>query len=219
MIEFRPFKQLDYKVAWDMQKSAVKALKEGVSGNHEAAQQLILCEHPHTYTFGKSADRNHLLVNDAFLENIGASRFDIERGGDITYHGPGQLVGYPILDLRKLGIGVKEYVFRLEQSLIDLLAHYGIACYRIDKQIGLWVDQDNGIPKKIAAIGIKVSQGISMHGFALNVNTDLSYFEHIVPCGIPDKGVTSMALELSSGQNLESVAEDYQSFFRKQFSV
>ena len=164
-----------------------------------AEDTLILCEHPHVYTFGKSADRNNLLINPDFLKSIEAEVFETDRGGDITYHGPGQLVGYPIMHLRKHGIGVKKYVDTLETSIINALARFNIAAYQLDGLTGIWVGKENETKRKIGAIGIRVRNGISMHGFALNVTTDLSYFEHIVPCGINDKAVTSIYQEISKG--------------------
>jgi lipoyl(octanoyl) transferase len=216
MVNIHPLKRLEYHHSHLLQKTLVEELKKpsSVEPHH-----LILCEHPPSYTFGKSAKQSNLLVNDTFLESIGAQTFQIERGGDITYHGPGQLVAYPILNLRKLNIGVKEYVNLLEQSIIDTLSEYGIVCFRISDQIGLWVDQAIGLPKKIGAIGIKVSQGITMHGFALNANTDLSYFDHIVPCGISDKGVTSIKQELGESIDMSLLVERYTAHFCKLFML
>ena len=164
----------------------------------EGNDTLILCEHPHVYTFGKSADRNNLIVSPEFLIKIEAEVYETDRGGDITYHGPGQLVGYPIINLRKHGVGVKKYVATLEQSIINALATFKILAYQIEGLTGIWVGQ-KGSERKIGAIGIRVRNGVSMHGFALNVTTDLSYFQHIVPCGITDKNVTSIHQETGSG--------------------
>lgn len=212
-LEIEPLTHVEYRSSHKHQKELVAALKS--TPNHK--DKLLLVEHPPTYTFGKSADHNNLLVNDEFLKSIGAKAFEIERGGDITYHGPGQLVGYPILNLKRMGIGVRQYVHQLEESIIKTVAHYGVLAYRIDGQVGLWVDQEVGPPKKIAAIGIKVSQGITMHGFALNVNTDLNYFNHIVPCGITDKGVTSIQLELGHEVSLDEVSQTYTRIFKGLF--
>ena len=159
---------------------------------------VLLCEHPHVYTFGKSADRNNLLISESFLGNIQAEVFETDRGGDITYHGPGQLVGYPILNLRKHGLGVKKYVETLETSIINFLFELGIVAYQIDGLTGIWVGEKDEIKRKIGAIGIRIKEGVSMHGFALNVSTDLSYFNHIVPCGISDKQVTSIQNEVGA---------------------
>ena len=153
-----------------------------------------MCEHPHVYTFGKSADRNNLLINPDFLKSINAEVYETDRGGDITYHGPGQLVGYPIINLRKHGVGVKKYVETLEKSIINALGFFNIQAYQIEGLTGIWVGE-KGSESKIGAIGIRVRNGVSMHGFALNVTTDLNYFNHIVPCGINDKRVTSILFE------------------------
>lgn len=173
-----------------------------------SADTLILCEHPHVYTFGKSADRNNLLISPEFLKSINAEVHETERGGDITYHGPGQLVGYPIINLRKHGVGVKKYVETLELSIINALATFNITAYQIDGLTGIWVGKDNEVKRKIGAIGIRVRNGVSMHGFALNVTTDLSYFNHIVPCGITDKAVTAIAQEVD-GVTLADFSEEF----------
>ena len=182
-----------YSEALAIQQEVHQSIVDG------AEDTLILCEHPHVYTFGKSADRNNLLINPDFLKSIEAEVFETDRGGDITYHGPGQLVGYPIMHLRKHGIGVKKYVDTLETSIINALARFNIAAYQLDGLTGIWVGKENETKRKIGAIGIRVRNGISMHGFALNVTTDLSYFEHIVPCGINDKAVTSIYQEIGKG--------------------
>lgn len=201
---------IDYQQAWDLQKKQVTL-------RHQTADSdvLFLCEHNHVFTFGKSANQQNLLINDGFLASIGAQKFEIERGGDITYHGPGQLVGYPIINLHDLEIGVKRYVDLLEESLIQTLEAYGIYTERIDGLTGIWLKE--GPPRKIAAIGIKVSRGVTMHGFALNVNTDLSYFNHIVPCGISDKSVTSMKEELGETVDMAEVQEEYETVFKQLF--
>ena len=199
---------IDYKQAWDLQLEQVEKRKTGQDPN-----TLFLCEHNHVYTFGKSANQANLLINDTFLNNIGAQKFEIERGGDITYHGPGQLVGYPIFDLHELNIGVKKYVYLLEEAIIQCLRQFGIETERIDGLTGIWLT--TGPPRKIAAIGIKVSRGITMHGFALNINTDLSYFQHIVPCGITDKDVTSMQKELGQEIDFEKVSDVFASVFER----
>lgn len=173
---------------------------------------LILCQHNHVYTFGKSAESNNLLISESFLKSINAQVFETDRGGDITYHGPGQLVGYPIINLRKHGLGVKKYVELLEQSIIDTLAKFGIVAYQIPSLTGIWVGAKNEVKRKIGAIGIRVKNGVSMHGFALNVSTDLSYFNHIVPCGIADKEVTSIKKELGNS-NIDAFATTFEKHF------
>ncbi len=177
---------------------------------------IVMCEHPHVYTFGKSANKSNLLVSDEFLSSIDAEVFETERGGDVTYHGPGQLVGYPILNLKKHGVGVKKYVETLESSIINTLDDFGITAYQIDGLTGIWVGKEDEVKRKIGAIGIRVKDGISMHGFALNVTTDLSYFNHIVPCGIVDKQVTSIAQEVGTA-SLIKFSRLFAGHFRKQW--
>ena len=160
-----------------------------------ASDSIIMCEHPHVFTFGKSANKNNLLVDENLLTKINATTHQIDRGGDITYHGPGQLVCYPIINLRKWGIGVKKYVEILEESIISTLKHFNIDAYQIKHLTGIWVGDKPQIPRKIGAIGIRIKQGVSMHGFALNINTNLDYFNYINPCGITDKQVTSISQE------------------------
>jgi lipoyl(octanoyl) transferase len=201
-----------YQKVWDLQKELVQKV------THEGHQNtILLCEHLPVYTFGKSANRENLLVTDDKLKEIQAEVFEIERGGDITFHGPGQLVGYPILHLHKLNMGVKKYVWSLEEALIRTLRIFGIETKRIDSLTGIWLS--NGEERKIAAIGIKVSRGVTMHGFALNVNTDLSYFDYMVPCGIEDKDVTSMELELGGKCNMSEVVNEFKNQFTSVFSL
>ena len=161
---------------------------------------LLLLEHEHVYTNGWQGKREHLLADEATLKRIGAAYHEIERGGDITYHGPGQLVGYSIMSLREAGLGVREYVSRLERVVIGTLAEFGLAAETKPGIVGVWVDEE-----KIGAIGVKVRRGISYHGFALNVDPDLSYFEHIVPCGLHETGVTSLATLLGRPLDLDEV--------------
>jgi lipoyl(octanoyl) transferase len=181
----------------------------------EGNDTLILCEHTHVFTFGISADRNNLIVNPEFLIKIEAEVYETDRGGDITYHGPGQLVGYPIINLRKHGIGVKKYVSTLEQSIINALATFEILAYQMEGLTGIWVGQ-KGSERKIGAIGIRIRNGVSMHGFALNVTTDLSYFQHIVPCGITDKNVTSIHQEIGRG-TITEFADAFQNSFKTEW--
>lgn len=168
---------------------------------------LLFCEHPHVYTLGKSGDESHLLMQESFLHTIGASFFKINRGGDITYHGPGQLVGYPIFDLENFFTDIHLYLRMLEEAIMRTCAHYGLMAGRIEGLTGVWIDPESDNPRKICAFGVKASRWISMHGFALNVNTDLSYFGHIVPCGIATKGVTSLQQELGHEVDLAEVKQ------------
>jgi len=156
---------------------------------------LLFCQHDHVFTLGKSANATHLLLKPNLLTSIGATLHQTDRGGDITYHGPGQLVCYPIINLRKIGVGVRKYVEILEDSIINTLAHFKIKAYQIEGLTGIWVGNKNEIPRKIGAIGIRIKNGVSMHGFALNISTNLDYFNYIIPCGISDKQVTSIKNE------------------------
>ncbi len=201
---------LDYKECWDLQErlfSEVVAEKEA-SGKPVAKHYFLLVEHPHVYTLGKSGDPGNLLIREEFLASISASFYRINRGGDITYHGPGQLVGYPILDLAYFNMGVKEYIGRLEDSIIATLAHFGIRGGRRKGAAGVWIDPDDPAEaRKICAIGVRVSRYVTMHGFAFNVNTDLRYFSYIHPCGFASSAVTSMERELGSPVDLQQVKE------------
>lgn len=199
---------VDYKTAWDIQKDLFSKLIEAKRSTNEkqsrkADQHFIVCEHPHVFTLGKSGSSDNLLVNKSLMEEKGISFYHIERGGDITYHGPGQIVGYPILDLERCGIGVRKYIFNMEEMIIRVLAEYGIEAGRLEEASGVWLDP--GVPgreRKICAIGVKTSRWVTMHGFAFNVNTNLDFYNYINPCGFTTKGVTSMQKEL--GRNLDT---------------
>lgn len=179
---------------------------------------FFLCQHPHVYTLGNSGNNNNLLINSDFLKQINAEFFKTNRGGDITYHGPGQIVGYPIIDIEQFGMGTKEYIYTLEYMIIDVLKLFGIKGEISDGNIGVWLDVGSSRERKICAIGVKVSRGITMHGFALNVNTDLTYYNHINPCGFTDKGVTSMQKELNSEINISEVQSNIIDAFNKRFN-
>jgi lipoyl(octanoyl) transferase len=225
---FRDLGLIDYKEAWDLQEESLtsvvrekldagKAAKEGFMPGD---QVVFFCEHPHVYTLGKSGQNRNLLIPDAFLEKINASFYRIDRGGDITYHGPGQIVGYPIVDLEALHIKVKDYVSGLEEMVIRTLADYGIEAGRLEGSTGVWMDV--GLPgktRKICAIGVRVSRYVTMHGFALNVNTDLRYFQYINPCGFTDKGVTSMQQESGRTLDMDEVRENLKETFTEVFEV
>lgn len=204
-VEFRDLGSLDYQIAWDYQEKifaeivAQKIKNRNLpSHQHEITPNyLLFVEHPHVYTLGKSGKPENLLLNEAGLRQHHATYYKINRGGDITYHGPGQLVGYPILDLDNFFTDIHKYLRLLEEAIIRTLADYGIEAGRIDGLTGVWLDhlhQEN--PRKICAMGVKSSRWVTMHGFAFNLNTNLSYFGHIIPCGIDDKAVTSLHLEL-----------------------
>lgn len=215
MIEIRDCGIIDYDAAWKQQQQYFDQILNG----ERSDGILMLCEHPHVYTLGRSGQQNNLLVSDAFLQSIGASYYRTDRGGDITYHGYGQLVGYPILDLRTLGstgIGLKEYIHRLEQTVIDTVADWGIEAKRLEGATGVWITDERG-ERKICAIGVRASRFVTMHGFALNVNTDLTYFSYINPCGFVDKGVTSMAQELGKEVAMDQVKKQYVKHFNALF--
>lgn len=209
MIEVLDRGVIDYGAAWGEQQEHFNTLLASPATADDGARGvLMLCEHPHVYTLGKSGHEGNLLVSPAFLETIGASYYRTDRGGDITYHGYGQLVGYPILDLSSIGgasgLGLKEYIHILEASVIATIAEWGIVGRRVDHATGVWLDPvydaaGRGVKpeRKICAIGVKASRFVTMHGFALNVTTDLKYFSYINPCGFIDKGVTSVAAELA----------------------
>ena len=177
------------------------------SGNSADAGSIIMCEHPHVYTLGRSGQIGNMLVPEEFLHSRGAALFRIDRGGDITYHGPGQIVCYPILDLDKLGIGLRSYIEALEQSVVETLARFGIEAGSSEKGTGVWVKDSNG-ERKICAIGVRASRGVVMHGLALNVATDLCWFDHINPCGFRDSRTTSMEVWLGHTVQLEEVKKN-----------
>jgi lipoyl(octanoyl) transferase len=203
---FEDWGLIDYKLAWDKQellfkqKVDLKFANRQLQGNIQfelPANHVIFCEHPHVYTLGKSGSITNLLVSESELASINATYYAINRGGDITYHGPGQIVGYPILDLEQFFTDIHLYLRTLEEAIILTIAEYGLKGERYDGYTGVWLDaNDNEKARKICAMGVRCSRWITMHGFAFNVNTDLNYFNHIVPCGIDDKQVTSMEKEL-----------------------
>ncbi|WP_026463453.1 lipoyl(octanoyl) transferase LipB [Adhaeribacter aquaticus] len=204
-ISFVPLGIIDYKEAWDYQEKlfadviAIKTANRGLAPDEEKVtpNYLLFCQHPHVYTLGKSGSENNLLINEELLKQKEASYYKINRGGDITYHGPGQLVGYPILDLDNFFTDIHKYLRLLEESVILTLADYGVVAGRISGLTGVWLDHEKQErPRKICAMGVKCSRWVTMHGFALNVNTNLDYFNNIVPCGITDKAVTSLQQEL-----------------------
>jgi len=197
-MNFIDLKTIDYTNALNKQEvlfqQIIQTKKEGKDTRH--LETVFLCEHPHVYTLGKNGQVNNLLINEEFLKQINATFYKIDRGGDITYHGPGQLVGYLILDLENHGGSLKGYIYKMEEAIIQTLAHFGIQSARLDGATGVWLEGNTKAARKICAIGVRASRFVTMHGFALNVNTDLSYFNHINPCGFVDKGVTSMEKEL-----------------------
>lgn len=204
---------LDYRQAWDKQENifseTVNSKTQNRNNNTEIPTKnyLVFVEHPHVYTLGKSGKSENLLLDEAGLKNKNASYYKINRGGDITYHGPGQIVGYPILDLDNFFTDIHLYLRTLEEAVILTLADYGITSGRYSGFTGVWLDADNVKARKICALGVRCSRWVTMHGFALNVNTDLDYFKNIIPCGIDNKDVTSMEKELGYKVNMEDVKQ------------
>ena len=202
---FKDLEQVEYAEAWDYQKKLLGQVQEikkynialPICEQNINYNYLLFCEHPHVYTMGKSGSDKNLLVDEKFIKEKGATFFKIDRGGDITYHGPGQIVGYPIFDLEAFNLGVKQYIHKIEVAVIRTLEAYEIKSERLNGATGVWLDtQIPGKARKICAIGVKVSRYVTMHGFAFNVNTNLDYYNFINPCGFTDKGVTSMEKEL-----------------------
>lgn len=204
---FQDLGLIAYRTAWDYQEKLFQELMaKKLAGEKSFPGYLLFCEHPPVFTLGKSGSRENLLINEQMLTQQGIEFFHINRGGDITFHGPGQIVGYPILDLEQSGLGIKEYIDKLEESVIAVLREYGIEAGRLAGATGVWLDPENpSKARKICAIGVRAGRYITMHGFAFNVNTDLSYYQYINPCGFIDKGVTSMEKELGEKQNFEEV--------------
>jgi len=198
---------IEYQEAWDFQENLFKQLMDAKIAGKPTPNYLLFCEHPHVYTLGKSGSVNNLLINNRQLQEKNVSFVKTNRGGDITYHGPGQIVGYPILNLENFGLGIRDYVGFLEESIIKVLVDFDLKGERLPGATGVWLDP--GVPgktRKICAIGVKASRFITMHGFAFNVNTDLRFFNYINPCGFTDKSVTSLQKELGMEMNFEAVS-------------
>lgn len=215
-VHFRDLGLIDYAQAWDLQSRLFQGTIDQKVANRALPEDqqtltkdhLLFCEHPHVYTLGKSGKQSHLLLNEHGLREKGVQFFPIDRGGDITYHGPGQIVGYPIFDLDHHFTDIHRFLRTLEEAIIGTLEAYGIKAGRIDGLTGVWLDWNEPLKaRKICAFGIRASRWVTMHGFAFNVNTDLSFFENIVPCGITDKGVTSLAKELGREVDINEVKD------------
>lgn len=194
--EISDWNVIPYAEAWQRQTEWFDALIKAKQAGKRYVNHIVLCEHPHVYTLGRSGKEGNMLLSEEQLRKIEATLYHIDRGGDITYHGPGQLVCYPILNLEEYSLGLKEYVRLLEEAVIAVCASYGIFAGRMEKATGVWLDSDTPRTRKICAIGIRSSHYVTMHGLALNVNTDLRYFSYIHPCGFIDKDVTSLQKEL-----------------------
>ncbi len=192
---------------WELQQRLFEEAIGEKKAGRTPRQKIIMVEHPPVYTLGKSGKESNLLITEAYLRSIGAEFYHIDRGGDITFHGPGQIVGYPILDLSALGLGLKGYIDAIEGAVIDTMAEWGIRCQRVEGASGVWIVEPHRPMRKICAVGVKSSRWVTMHGFALNVNTNLGYFRHINPCGFTDRTATSMAEELGGEISVERVKE------------
>jgi lipoyl(octanoyl) transferase len=219
---FQDLGLIDYKEAWDYQEDLFQQTvqlkidrRNGLS-NDSTNNYLLFCEHPHVFTLGKSGKQENLLAKDSDLNDIEASFYKINRGGDITYHGPGQLVVYPIFDLEHFFTDIHKYMRFLEEAVINTLAEYGITGNRIDGLTGVWIDQES--PRKICAMGVKSSRWVTMHGIGFNINTNLAYFNHIVPCGIDDKAVTSLSHEIGKEINMDEIKNKLKVNLKNQFN-
>ena len=210
----------DYKECWDYQEKLMAEVvtDKRTSGKPSEKNHFLLVEHPHVYTLGKSGDEKNLLAHGDLLKKIEATFYKINRGGDITYHGPGQLVGYPIIDLENYKIGVREYIEKMEDAIIETIAEFGLSGGRKEGATGIWLDATHRVrARKICAIGVRVSRYVTMHGFALNVNTDMRYFNYINPCGFQSFGVTSIKQELGNEISMDEVKKLVMEKFNKNY--
>lgn len=230
-VKFEDWGRIEYGTAWDKQEAILKEnldvkarwfgkTEEEKDKSIDTKHHFFICEHPHVYTLGKSGIMENLLLNDTRLKELDVTFYKTNRGGDITYHGPQQIVGYPILDLEKIYTDLGKYMRGLEEVIIKTIAHWGLVGDRLKGSTGVWLDADiKGKERKICAMGVRCSRWVTMHGFALNVNTDLKYFDYIVPCGITDKGVTSMQKELGIEIEPELVKEQIRKNFEEVFEA
>lgn len=222
---FKDLKLIDYKKAWDYQEKIFAETVEQKIDNRKnnttlpTKNYLLFCEHPHVYTLGRNGNENNLLLDYIQLQAKDAAFYKINRGGDITYHGPGQLVGYPILDLDNFFTDVRKYIFSIEEAIIRTMQDFSIVCTRLKGASGVWVEPNTPKARKICAIGVRISRWVTMHGWALNVNSDLSYFNHINPCGFTDKGVTSMQKELGKKIDFDTVKQLLKNHFENIFET
>lgn len=226
-VVFQDLGLTEYQKAWDYQEKLFKEIIAIKLTNRDLPEPerlptpnyLLFCQHPHVYTLGKSGKEEHLLLDDDGLKSKEATFYKINRGGDITYHGPGQLVGYPIFDLDNFFTDIHQYLRLLEEAIIKTLEEYGIKSGRIEGLTGVWLDHvEKQNPRKICAIGVKTSRWVTMHGFALNVNAHLDYFNNIVPCGITDKAVTSLHMELGKQMDMDEVSERVRNHLARVFT-
>lgn len=225
-VHFIDLGMTDYQIAWNFQSEKFNEIVDRKLFNRKNQEQhqeqihcLIFCEHPHVYTLGRNGKEDHLLLNEEGLIAKNAEFVKINRGGDITYHGPGQIVGYPLLDLDEFFTDIGRYIRFLEEMVIRTLAEYAIESGRIAGQSGVWLDVEQAEARKICAIGVHLSRWTTMHGFAFNINTNLDYFGNIIPCGITDKGVTSLAKELGREVDMNEVKDKLAKHFKELFEV
>jgi lipoyl(octanoyl) transferase len=224
-VKFEDLGLIDYKKCWDYQEElfskilAVKSANRKEDKSDATANHLLFCEHPHVYTLGKSGDKINLLVNEDYLKSRGATFYKTNRGGDITYHGPGQIVGYPILDLDNFFTDIHKYLRLLEEAVILTLKEYELEGERSGGETGVWLDVGTSKARKICALGVKSSRWVTMHGFAFNVNSDLSYFGNIIPCGITNKSVTSLQKELGEKLDVDKVKGKLKSYLIELFEM
>lgn len=226
-VHFQDLGIIDYQEAWDYQEKLFQGTidtkflnrKRSPEDQIQTQNYMLFCEHPHVYTLGKSGKKEHLLINAEQLEKIGASFYPINRGGDITYHGPGQLVGYPILDLDHFFPDIHKYLRFLEEVFIKVLADYGLKGERSPGETGVWFEVGTSRARKILALGVRASRWVTMHGWAFNVNPDMEMFNHIVPCGIEDKAVTSLSRELGHEVSMEEIKLKAKKYFAEIFQV
>jgi len=222
---FKDLGLIEYKKAWVYQEKifdktlAIKSINRKEGLNKKTENHLIFCEHPHVYTLGNRGNKENLLVNEDYLKKRGAAFYKTNRGGDVTYHGPGQIVGYPIFDLDTFFNDIHKYLRLLEESVILTLKEYSINSDRSIGETGVWLDVGRPTARKICALGVKTSRWVSMHGFAFNINTDLSYFENIIPCGITDKKVTSLEHEIGEKIDIEKVKSRLKSNIERIFDI
>ena len=227
-VRFTDLGLIEYKSAWDIQQEHFDLISENKLKNRKkpvdkqvlVENRLYFCEHPHVYTLGKHGDANNLLLDKNELDEKEIGFYQINRGGDITYHGPGQIVGYPVFDLDTLFTDIGKFLREMEEAIILTLAEYGIEGGRIEGLTGVWLDiNDPAKARKICAMGMHISRWVTMHGFALNVNSDVEYYQHIVPCGIQDKGVTSMQRELGFSPDIEEVKSKLLTHLQELFNI
>ena len=216
---YQDLKNISYQKAWDYQEELFQELLEAKQNKKINDNYLLFCEHPAVFTLGKSGTESNLLMSKDFLEKHGIEYFKINRGGDITFHGPGQIVGYPILDLEQFEMGVKQYIHAMEEVIIRTLTDYGVKSERLDGATGVWLETDMPRARKICAIGVRASRYVTMHGFAFNINTDLNYYSYINPCGITDKSVTSLKAELGKEVDLAEVQQKLKHHFVEVFKM